>query len=569
MILSLRIRNVALIEEINLSFHQGLQVLSGETGAGKSIIVDAVSLLLGGRADKGLIRTNCDKASVEAEFESDVKEINEILVREKIDWDGKRLTIYREIGQNGRNICRINGILIPVALLREISPYLLSLHGQSEHQFLADPERHLSYLDLMGGAEHEKLINQTKEAYQSFIANHRQYARLRKQNENKEYRMDLLKRELEELHQANIFPGEEEQLRTECIRMEKSARINGKISDAYYILISGEEGNGSMHNLQSAAKILHGLQEEDKAFEEIAEKCEYLSYELEEISYRLNLLKDRYEYEPNRLESAENRLEYIKKIEHKYGTTELDVLSALKKREDEYELLCGLEKQIEKTGNEHKKLLAAYRCKARELSDSRKRIATVFEKQLINELKDLGMQNTVFKVFFHEEISEKPKMPTLMGDDQVEFMISPNQGEPLKPLAKIASGGELSRLMLALKSIESGKNGQETMIFDEIDTGISGRMAQAVAEKMIRISRKQQVICISHLPQIAAAADYQYIVHKDVKNGRTNSAVDEMGKEERIKEIGRMISGAEGISTDAEQYARRMIEAAAVRKCQI
>jgi len=567
MINELRIRNIALIEEVSVGFHEGLEVLSGETGAGKSIIVDAVTLILGGRADKGLIRTGCEKAWVEADFLTEENPaLAEKMEREGIDFDGRTLTVFREISLSGRNVCRINGVMIPLGFLKEIAGSLLNLHGQSEHQFLADPEMHLAYLDLMGDERHRELKEKTAEAYQVFIANHRAYAKLVKKNENKDLRLEKLKRELEELHEAEIEPGEEEKLQAECRHLEQAARIHGKVAGAYGLMISGEDGNGSMYNLQQAAKALRPLSEENEEFGELADKIENLYYELEDVAYRLSGLKDRFDFDPNRLDSAENRLESIRKIERKYGATEEEVLQAQKEREEEYEALCNLEDELARMGTEHKRLLAAYRGCARELTKSRKEIAERFREQMMTQLKDLGMEHTIFETEFKEEEGGKPRMPSPEGDDRIEFLISPNPGQPLKPLAKIASGGELSRMMLAMKAIESGRGKAETMIFDEIDTGISGRMAQAVAEKMIMISRKQQVICISHLPQIAAAADHQYLVHKEVLNGRTVTDVREMSGEERTGEVARMISGAGGVTEDAKAYAARMIEESENRK---
>ena len=266
------------------------------------------------------------------------------------------------------------------------------------------------------------------------------------------------------------------------------------------------------------------------------------------------------------MEETENRLESVRKVLKKYGPSESEVVQSQEKMEEEYRTLEELEDRIRITGAEHKKLLGQYRAKAKELSESRKSIASVFENQMMQELSDLGMEHTVIKVSFESPADGKPVMPSPEGDDRIRFMFSPNPGEPLKPIARIASGGELSRLMLAIKTIESGRSGVPTMIFDEIDTGISGRMAQAVAEKMIRISRHQQVLCISHLPQIAAAADYQYRVQKHVFGERTRTDVESVSGAERVHEIARMISGAEGITEDAEQYASRMLEAISRRK---
>ena len=567
MIRKITIHNIALIEEISLNFHTGMHVLSGETGAGKSIIVDAVSLLLGGRADKDLIRNGCEKASVEAEFDAEGLDIpHSILMREDIDPEDETIVLYREITRNGRNTCRINGVMVSVSVLKELSASLLNLHGQSEHQFLAEEDKHRSYLDLMGDDAHRVLIQQTRETWERFIANHRMYAKLVKMSETKDRRLDQLKHELQELQAAGIHLGEEEKLSQESKQLNKAFRIHEKLNHINSLISGGGDGTDVLHGLQASVHELNLLSEEGPEFSALAKRFENLSYELEDIIYDLNELNDRYQMDPYALDETENRLESVRRLLKKYGPTETEVLENQEKLEEEYRTLTELDERIRITGAEHKKLLGQYRAKAKELTNSRKSIASVFEKKMMQELRDLGMEHTVIEVSFEIPSEGKPVMPSPEGDDKIRFMISPNPGEPLKPISRIASGGELSRLMLAIKTIESGRSGVPTMIFDEIDTGISGRMAQAVAEKMIRISRHQQVLCISHLPQIAAAADYHYSVRKNVSDGRTRTNVEAISGAERVHEIARMISGAEGITEDAEQYASRMLEAISRRK---
>ena len=570
MIRTLTIHNIALIEQIKVEFHKGMNVLSGETGAGKSIIIDAVALVLGGRADRDLIRTGCERASVETEFETEnTEDLKEVLDREQIEWDGRSVIVYRDLSQSGRNICRINGVPVTAGVLKEVTGLLLNLHGQSEHQILADEERHLTYLDMMGGVEHSTLMAETAEAYHEFIVNHRAYAKLVKMNEGRERRMDILRHELEEFRQIKIIPGEEKRLTEESRHLHRASRIREKLDQALSLIGNGGDGGDAMHQMQTASRELAALGNEDPAFSEMSKKCESLSYEIEEFMYGMNELSGRYEFDASALENVENRLESIRKILKKYGPGEEDVLKNLGSMEEEFKTLGHLEEQLQKTGADHKKLLAAYRAKAKKLTESRREIADDFRQKMMHELKDLGMEHTVIEASFAENTSGKPIMPSAEGDDRVCFMISPNPGEPLKPMSRIASGGELSRLMLALKTIEAGRGGMQTMIFDEIDTGISGRMAQAVAEKMIMISRRQQVICISHLPQIAAAADHHFLIRKYVRDGRTVTEAREITSEERTDEIARMISGAGGITENAKQYARQMLDASGKRKAEI
>ena len=567
MIQSLSIRNIALIEQLTISFHSGLQVLSGETGAGKSIVVDAVNLILGGRADRTMIRSGCDKASVEALFDiSATTETASLLSREGIDFDGSTVSIYREISGSGKNICRICGIIMPLSFLKELAPLLMNLHGQSEHQYLADPQTHLGYLDQLGDMRHQEMRDRVRECCIRFIENHRAYARLVRRNEEKDYRMEKIRKDLEELHQAELKPGEEDALREEIKQMESAGKVSEGLKKAYHSLISGEGEGGALQLVREAARQMKSLGPRDEDAETMAGKCESLYYDLEDLAYQINSRIEKLDFDPVRAEQAENRLELIRRLEKRFGSTVDEVIQKENELEKEFAELCGLEDEIKKMSAEHKRLLAEYRSAARELSGSRKKLAEKFSVNMMRELHDLGMDRTVFEVRFAENEDGKPKMPTETGDDQVEFMICPNPGEPLLPLARIASGGELSRLMLAMKTLEAGHSGIDCMVFDEIDTGISGKAAQTVAEKLITISRYHQVICVSHLPQLASAGDYQYLVSKKVENGRTVTGVSELDYDGRVAEIARMISGADGITDDARQYAGRMLGAAEKKK---
>ena len=564
MLKSITIRHVALIDECTIEFHDGLQVLTGETGAGKSIVVDSVSLILGGRADRELIRSGCEKATVEAVFEiPDNQRIQRFMKEEEIDFDGQSLSIYREISQNGRNTCRVCGVPVPVSKLKELASYLMDMHGQSEHQFLADPEMHLSFLDQTGSSEHRKLIEDIKAAYESFISNHRAYAKLVRQSEKREARMAVLKTEMEQIRKANLRPGEAMLLQEELKKL-KSAEKESHVLRTAEQCISGEDAaeSSSLSRIRNAAEALKVLAGQNSNVREISERCSALYYELEEIAYEISTLLNKTDSDPVRLEKVEHRLDTIRQLEHRYGTDADDLTHILEKMQAEYDELDEAEERISRMSKEHKQLLAQYRNTARELTESRKQLAETFEERITKELQDLGMGNTRFEVLFRKNESGKPLMPKETGDDQVEFMISPNPGEPLKPLARIASGGELSRLMLAVKTLEASHTGVESMVFDEIDTGISGRMAQVVAEKMIAVSGRHQVICVTHLPQIAAAADYQYLVRKSVEGDRTNTLVTEQNYEGRQREIARMISGAEGINEEATRYADGMLKAA-------
>ena len=558
----LTIRQVALIDEITIRFHGGMQVLTGETGAGKSIVVDSVNLILGGRADRELIRSGSDRASVEAVFNTRGNPyIKDFMDREEIDYDGETVTIYREISTGGRNVCRVCGVMLSVAKLKELAVFLMDLHGQSEHQFLADPERHLSFLDQTGDEKHRELLEKIKRDYGLFIVNHRAYAKLVKQNENREAKIRSLERDLDELRKAGVRPGESKELTSKRIMLEKAEKESETLR-AISEKLSGGEGYSGMSGVKDASASLKALASRDETVRDLSERCEAAYYELEEIAYQVSLMIQRTEFDPGVLEKTDNRLDLIHRLERKFSADADELPVILEKAEAEYRQLTDLEEEIERMSVEHKRLLAAYRQTARELTESRHKLAAAFEQKLTKELGDLGMGNTCFSVEFKVNETGRPLMPCETGDDRVEFLMSPNPGEPLKPMAKIASGGELSRLMLAFKALESDRTGVEAMVFDEIDTGISGRMAQVVAEKMITISRERQVICVTHLPQIAAAADYHYLVSKSLTNGRTMTTVTELDRQGRTGEVSRMISGADGVTAGTEAYAASLLQAA-------
>ena len=564
----LTIRQVALIGETTIRFHGGMQVLTGETGAGKSIVVDSVNLILGGRADRELIRSGSEKASVEAVFITrGNQDVQAFMERERIDYDGETVTVYREISAGGKNTCRVCGVMIPVSLLKDLAVFLMDLHGQNEHQFLTDPDQHLAFLDQMGNDRHLVLLEKVRQDYEKFIDNHRAYAKLVKQNENRESRMRSLEHDLEELRKADIRPGEASALIEKRKALEKAEKESQTLRDINEKL-SGGEGMSGISGIKRASDLLKALAEKDETIRSLSERCEAAYYEIEEIAYQIGLMTQRTDIEPGALEKTDNRLDLIHRMERKFTADADELQDVLEKTETEYRQLADLADRIEVMSSDHKRLLGAYRQSARELSESRQELALVFEEKMMKELSDLGMGNTRFKVEFRKNETGRPLMPTDTGDDRIEFLISPNPGEPLKPLAKIASGGELSRIMLAIKSLESGRTGVEAMVFDEIDTGISGRMAQVVAEKMITISRNRQVICVTHLPQIAAAADYHYLVSKSVAEGRTVTRVTELDRDGRTCEISRMISGADGITDETKTYASSLLQAAEEMKSQ-
>lgn len=564
MILSMRMHHIALIEELTMDFASGLHVMTGETGAGKSIVVDAVNLVLGGRADRELIRTGTDKAWVEAVFDAKGdSHVAQFLASQQIECEDGMVTLYREISRSGRNLCRICGVVMPVAVLKELAALLMDVHGQHEGQFLMDPKRHLRFLDESGDEAHRQLMAQVEAACQAFMANHRQYARLVKENEQKHYRMDTLKKALEELGKAKLKAGEEEELTQEKERFRHAEKIATAVQLAYSAISAGEDSEATLVKLKSAAAALNGLVGLGDTYKNLAARCESAYYELEEVGYELADIMENGEFDPARAEYVETRLDLIRRLERKYGGSIPAILAEQERMQEEYDNYASMDQQVAALGAEHKRLLGAYRALARQLTEDRKTLAAAFEKKMMAQLADLGMEKTIFQVAFAPKPDGKQLMPQPTGDDHVEFMISPNPGEPMKPISKIASGGELSRLMLAIKSLEAEHGGVGCMVFDEIDTGISGRMAQVVAEKMALIAQSRQVICVTHLPQIAAMADHQFLVEKRVEEGRTNTSVRMLAREERIGEVARMMGGADGSEESARAHAALMLEQAA------
>ena len=570
MILSMRMHNIALIEDLTLEFGDGLHVMTGETGAGKSIVVDAVNLVLGGRADRDLIRTGTDKAWVEAVFDTcGNAEVASWAKKQSLeDFDGM-VTLYREITRTGRNLCRVCGIVMPVNQLKEVAALLMDVHGQHEGQFLMNAQFHLLFLDAAGGEEYQGLLARVDEAYQAFIINHRQYGRLVRENEKKQYRMDMLKQALEELKKAKLKPGEEESLAAEKERFRHSEKIAKGVQTAHRAISASEDSESVLTRVKEATVALKNLIALGEPYASLAQRCESSYYELEEIGYELSSLAESGEFDPARAEMVEARLDLIRRLERKYGDSIPAILAEQERMQEEYDNYASLDQQIAAMGSEHKRLLGTYRSLARELTAARHVLAQAFEENMMAQLKDLGMGNTVFKVSFALRPEGKVLMPQSVGDDVIEFMISPNPGEPLKPLSKIASGGELSRLMLAIKSLEAEKGGVGTMVFDEIDTGISGRMAQVVAEKMAIIARNRQVICVTHLPQIAAMAAHQFLVEKHVEGERTNTTVRRLDDNARIVEVARMLGGADGSEDSACSHAAHMLEVAKQQREQL
>ena len=561
MLQTLTIRNIALIENLTIDFGPGLHALTGETGAGKSIIVDAVNLVLGARSDRSLIRTGTEKASVEAVFGEEASAGAAAWLREKeIDPEDGPVILYREITVTGRSICRICGVPVPLSTLRELADQLMDIHGQHENRFLMDSRFHLQLLDGAGDEAHQESLRQAAEAAEAFLRCHRRYAALVRENQQRQARRAELEKALAELEKARLKPGEEETLREERERSRHAGRIAEELRKAYEG-ISGGDPDPALSLLKPAADALENIAPYGETYRSLAQRVRSAYYELEECGHEIGGLLNTAAFDPARAERVENRLALIARLEQRFGEDIPAVLETGRQMKAELDALAEADVETGRLEKEDRLLLADYRAKARSLSEARVRLAARFEAGMEAQLKDLGMGSTVFKVDFAPRPA-RAVLPRVTGDDDVSFLISPNPGEPLKPLSRIASGGELSRLMLALKNMEAAHGGLDCMVFDEIDTGISGRVAQAVAEKMASISRERQVLCVTHLPQLAAMADTQLLVEKTVSDGRTGTHVRRLTEAERADEIARMLGGASGSDESAHDHAVHMLEAA-------
>ena len=564
MLLSLTIRNIALIEDLTIALHRGFHVLTGETGAGKSILVDAVNLVLGGRADRELIRTGCDKAFVEALFDiSENAKVKEYLSQQELEAEDGMLSISREIMASGRNICRVMGMVMPLAVLKDITSTLVDVHGQHEHQFLMDEQKHLYFLDSFGDDAHRQRIDAADAAFQAFREAEKELNRLIKENSQREQRMDMLRFQINELKVAKLKAGEEEVLRRDIERLRHSVKISTALRRAYDSVYAGAGKQLSAVALvKDAVSALDPISALDPEYESMRNKLKDMYFELEDCGLQLRNLSEDSQADPERSDQLEARLDLIKRLERKYGPTVEDIIAYSEKINQEFNSFQHMDDTIEEMKENQKRLRLIYRKEAEALTLSRKELSIWFEKEMEEQLAQLGMGKTRFSVHF-----QPASASSSLSTDEVAFLIAPNPGEPLKPLAKIASGGELSRLMLAIKSIAAQKGLVSTMIFDEIDTGISGRMAQVVAEKMAKISAYRQVLCVTHLPQIAAMADYHFLVEKEVQDEKTHTNIIEMNKEMRESELARMVGGSDLDSDSGLIHARSMLKAASELKC--
>lgn len=565
MLQQLLIKNIALIDQIELSFGKGLHVLTGETGAGKSIVVDAMNLILGGRADRELIRTGCEKAYAEGFFDlSDCPRAVKWLESHEMEAEEGFLSLSREINLNGRSVCRVQGIAVPLAQLRELAALLMDMHGQHEHQSLLDEKNHLSRLDSMGDEKHAGLLQKTAALYEAYHEARAAYGRMKRESAQKEEILKQLQLQEEELSAAKLTEGEEETLALERDRYRSTEKIARALREASEALCEASGGKSAIEQAREAMHSLAAIERLGSDFAKLYQRAEALYYDADDLGMTVRGMLDALEDDPERAAQVEERLDLIRKLSRKYGATTKDMLRKLDEVREELAAYESFDASLERLKKKAQEAYRAFYSAASALSDSRKAIAKAFEKRMEDQLHALNMQGTRFYVSF----SEDPVTPSANGIDQVRFLIAPNAGEDKKPLAKIASGGELSRVMLSLKSLSAENDEIPSMVFDEIDTGISGRTAQVVAEKMWDIAKYRQVICVTHLQQIAAMATRHYLVSKAESEGRTNTSVKELNGEERVREIARMLSGVSEDSESGLNHARHMLDEAAAYRAQ-
>ncbi|MCR4708459.1 MAG: DNA repair protein RecN [Clostridiales bacterium] len=564
MLLRLNIRHLALIDGAEIEFSPGMNVLTGETGAGKSIVVDAVNLVLGERASRELVMQGEKSARAEAVFDT---EGNEAIAREltSLGMEAEEGLVFlsRELSESGRSVCRLNGEIVPLATLRRVSSQLLDIHGQHEHQLLLDSRNHVAYLDEFGGEELLSVRDRVRSAYEAWRDAAGRLEKLRRSVQEREQRIDMLRFQTEELRGAAMTAGEEEELESKRTFYRNAGRITESFSEARTLLSDGtEEGESALSLLRRGAQALSSVARLDPAYEALYNRLDSLYYEAEDAAEELSGLLDGMEYDGEDAERVESRLDLLHRLGRKYGPGTEEMLRYLKRAEEELAELETSGEQAERLEREEAKLLSVLKSESDALTALRRQAAERFTREIEGQLHELGMKSARMEVSFGE--AEDGERYTANGQDRVELLFSANLGQEPRPLQKVASGGELSRIMLALKNLSAKKPGvPRSMVFDEIDTGISGRMAQVVAEKMTEIGDRHQVICVTHLPQIAAMADAQYLVSKSEEEGRTRTEVLRLNDAGRAEELARMVGGAAGSGLE---HAERMLKEAAARK---
>jgi len=550
MLVQLSINGFALIDKLNMEFDPRFNVLTGETGAGKSIIIDAVSLLLGARAQNDLIRSNRDKALVEGVFMLSPNHPLESFLNEngfELDTDDRTLILSREITLSGKNSCRINNRIVTLSLFKEIGKQLVNIYGQHDFQSLSQNENHIFLLDSLADASFHNLLKIVDEKYNQWQMWQNKLDNMLTQTKEKAQRLDFLQFQVAEINDLKLAENEDEEINNELAILNNWEKICSTVNEGYELLY----GQGSAYDKISKAN--HKLAEIlrlDNSFRDILNNLETAVYYVEDAARTLKSYAENFNFDNERKEYLQERKFAIDKLKRKYGGTLKDILEFKNKADEEINELMNSEFLVEDLQKKVQKSKEDFYSLAERLSEERKKIAATLELKLQQELNQLAMPNTIFKVNIERTSAGN------RGVDKIEFLISPNPGEPLRPLAKIASGGEMSRIMLAFKVIVAGSENLTTLIFDEIDTGIGGQVVIKVAEKLFEVAQNYQVLCVTHSPHIASFAHRHFKIFKTVNNGMTFTEVKTLEEEERILELARMLGGKEEITMD---HALKMI----------
>lgn len=551
MLLEVSIKNFAIIEQVSLNFEKGMTILSGETGAGKSIIIDAMNLMLGARATTDVIRHGAAKAEIEGLFSfENSRAIEQLLTEQGIEVTDD-LIIRREILQNGRSVSRVNGQMVNLSVLKQLGQHLVDIHGQHDQGELMKAQHHIRLLDSFG----EEAFWTLKDRYQATFDAYRSLRKrvLEKQKNEQEHkaRIEMLEYQIAEIETASLKPGEDQELHQERDKLLNHKQIADTLASAYALL--DNEDFSSLNNLRSAMSDLQSLEDFDPDYKLLSTSLTEAYYVVEDVTKRLSDVVDDLDFDGNRLMQLESRLDLLNTMTKKYGGSVDDVLDYFEKISEEYNLLTGNDLSGDDLEGQLKALEKELVELASQLSQSRHDLAQVLEDIIRQELQDLYMEKARFQVRFAKGKFNRE------GHETVEFYISTNPGEDFKPLVKVASGGELSRLMLAIKSAFARKEGKTSIVFDEVDTGVSGRVAQAIAQKIYKIGQYGQVLAISHLPQVIAIADYQFFIEKVSDDHTTVSRVRLLTKDDRVEEIAKMLAG-DKVTEAARTQARELVE---------
>ena len=549
----LHIENIAIIECADIEFRPGFNALTGETGAGKSIVIDSISAVLGQRTSRDLIRTGANMAFVSACFTDIPPWLGEDL---GIAWEGE-LLLQREIHGDGKNVCRVNGRPVTVTQLRTLGSRLLNIHGQHDGQQLLDEEQHLLYLDSFGRTE--LLLTAYREKYAKLTDIRRQMHALQMDEAEKARRMDTLRYQIQELQRAKLRPGEEEELTSRRNLLRNGEKFMSAVSEADFCLSGDDSTSGALALLRQAQSALEPIRRLDDSFEELYQRLEAVYSEVYDLAYTVQDKRNAFDFSPQELDEVEGRLDQMYRLKKKYGPDVESMLAYLDRSTKELDAIEDAGDTLLHLQQLEKKALTAAQSAAEELSKARHQAAERLEEQILTELRQLDMGRIRFAIDF------QPQPLSESGMDAVRFLMSANVGEELRPIQKIASGGELARIMLAMKNVLSEQDRVGTMVFDEVDTGVSGRAAQRVAEKLRALSRTKQILCVTHLPQIAATADAHYLIEKAVSIGGTVSKIRRLDTAETVDELSRMLGGVE-ITDKVRESAREMKELAAKKK---